>query len=128
MVIRIEKSMHVTHLHTNEKGESAFADLEIKLEGDDVEQCANLRAPTAMLLNETNVGHDYPWHNAPQRQWVITLRGEIEVRLRNGQSRKFGAGSLILADDLYGTGHATSVVSSEPWQCIYLPFSGEPLA
>jgi hypothetical protein len=118
--------MQVTHLYTNEKGESAFADLEIQFERDGVEQFANLSAPTAMLLNVTEAGHSYPWHNAPQRQWVVTLQGKIKVSLRNGQSRRFGAGSIILADDLTGSGHATSVVSSQPWQCIYLPFSGAP--
>lgn len=118
--------MQVTHLRTNSKNESEFGSIEISLERQGVEQFANLRAPHGMIFNETDAGHEYPWHNAPQRQWVVTLQGEIEVKLRNGESKRFSAGSLLLADDLEGSGHATSVVSDVPWRCIYLPFSGAP--
>ncbi len=117
--------MQVTRLFTGSDGTSQFEDLIISLERDGVEQFASLRGLNAMILNETEAGHHYPWHNAPQRQWVITLQGEIEVQLRDGTSRKFGPGSIILAEDLPGSGHATKVTSSEPWRCAYLPIDGE---
>lgn len=117
--------MQVTRLYTDSSGKSAFEDLQIPLERSGVEQFANLRAPSSMLLNETDAGHQYDWHNAPARQWVITLQGEIEVQLRDGTTRRFGPGSVLLAEDLKGSGHATKVVGSEPWRCAYLPFSGE---
>lgn len=119
--------MHVTRLHTDTNGNSSFEDLDIPFERSGVEQFANLRAPSSMMLNETDSGHQYDWHNAPARQWVITLQGEIEVQLRDGATRRFGPGSMLLADDLKGSGHATKVVSSEPWRCVYLPFSGDML-
>ncbi len=117
--------MQVTHLRTNDQNESEFGTVEISLERSGAEQYANLPTPDALILNETDIGHDYPWHNAPQRQWVVTLQGEIEVRLRNGESKRFGAGSLILADDINGSGHATSVTSKDPWRCLYIPFNGD---
>jgi hypothetical protein len=79
--------MQVTHLKTNSKNESEFGSIEISLDRQGVEQFANLRAPHGMIFNETDAGHEYPWHNAPQRQWVVTLQGEIEVKLRNGNLR-----------------------------------------
>ncbi len=124
--------MQITRLFTNQKGESAFEDATIGLErvavetfpGQKAEQFADLRAPSAMRINETDPGHQYDWHNAPKKQWVITLQGEIEVQLRDGTTRRFGAGSILLAEDLSGSGHATKVVSKEPWRCAYLPFEG----
>lgn len=116
--------MQVTRLFTDTEGKSAFEDLHIPLERVDAEQFASLRAPSSMLLNETDAGHQYDWHNAPKKQWVITLQGEIEVELRDGTTKRFGAGSIILAEDLSGSGHATKVVSNEPWRCAYLPFDG----
>jgi len=117
--------MQVTRLYTDSRGESAFEDLLISLKRSGVEQFTNLQTPSSMTLNETDVGHQYDWHNAPARQWVITLQGDIEVQLRNGSTRRFGPGSILLADDLKGSGHATKVVSEVPWRCVYLPFEGE---
>jgi hypothetical protein len=117
--------MNVTRLFTGANGISQFEDLNISLERDGVEQFANLCGSSAIILNETDAGHQYSWHNAPQKQWVITLQGEIEVQLRDGSTRKFGPGSIILAEDLTGSGHATKVTSSVPWRCAYLPFDGE---
>ena len=117
--------MQVTRLYTDSNNNSAFENLEISLERSGVEQFANLRAPSSMMLNETEPGHEYDWHNAPAKQWVITLQGEIEVTLRDGTTKKFGAGSIILAEDLSGSGHSTKVVSKEPWRCAYLPFNGD---
>ncbi len=116
--------MKTTRLYTDKDNKSAFEDLRISLERVGVEQFANLCAPSSMILNETDTGHEYDWHNAPKKQWVITLQGEIEVQLRDGTTRRFGPGSILLAEDLTGTGHATKVISKEPWRCLYLPFDG----
>jgi hypothetical protein len=117
--------MKCVRLFTNENSESDFGEVEIPWEVSGPEQFAFVRTPSSMLLNETVSGHQYDWHNAPRRQWVITLQGEIEVQLRNGSTKRFGPGSILLAEDVKGTGHATKVVSREAWRCVYLPFEGE---
>lgn len=116
--------MKCTRLYTAADGTSAFEDLSFLLELDGPELSIACTSPKGMLLNETRAGHRYDWHNAPQKQWVITLQGEIEVVLRNGVKKTFGAGSIILAEDTTGSGHATTVVSAVPWRCAYLPFDG----
>lgn len=127
--------MWVTRLYTDSRGNSAFEDIEISLKrpvvekfpGHKAEQAADLRPPSAMILNETDARHQYDWHTAPCKQWVVTLQGEIEVQLRDGTTRRFGAGSILLAEDTTGSGHATKVVSNEAWRCAYLPFDGSML-
>lgn len=118
--------MRIIHLRTNDRQESEFSEIEIDLDVQGAERQASLPGSLSILFNQTEPGHKYTWHNAPRRQWVVTLQGEIEVRLRTGQSKRFGAGSLLLADDLQGSGHATDVVSAISWQCLYIPFVGNP--
>lgn len=52
-------------------------------------------------------------HNAPRRQYVITLTGEVEIGLGDGTTHRFGAGHVTLAEDLTGRGHTTRVVGSQ---------------
>jgi quercetin dioxygenase-like cupin family protein len=52
------------------------------------------------------------WHNAPRRQYVITLAGRVEIGLGDGSLHRFGPGEAILAEDLKG--HTTRAVGDEP--------------
>jgi hypothetical protein len=47
-------------------------------------------------------------HPAPARQWVVMLRGAIEVEVSDGTRRRFEPGDLLLVTDTTGTGHITS--------------------
>jgi uncharacterized cupin superfamily protein len=57
---------------------------------------------------------DWTWHNAPCPQFVVTLEGEGEITAGDGTSRRFGAGDIMLADDVEGRGHKFRVVSKGP--------------
>lgn len=52
-------------------------------------------------------------HPASDPQWVIVLRGQIEVEVSDGTARQFRAGDLILAADTRGAGHITRVIGDE---------------
>jgi hypothetical protein len=45
------------------------------------------------------------WHNAPRRQWCITLSGTCEIGLGDGSKKTFGPGDVFLAEDTTGQGH-----------------------
>ncbi|HXG51762.1 MAG TPA: hypothetical protein VNN77_10190 [candidate division Zixibacteria bacterium] len=45
------------------------------------------------------------WHNAPRRQWCITLSGSVTIGVGDGTQRTFTAGDVFLAEDLTGEGH-----------------------
>jgi len=68
----------------------------------------------------SGASHPAP-HNAPRRQWVVMLRGIIEVEVTDGSRRTFGPGDLIRAEDTDGTGHVTRLVGDPPWEALYLP-------
>jgi hypothetical protein len=54
---------------------------------------------------------DDDWHPSPKRWFVVTLAGEVEVTTTDGETRRFGPGSLWLIEDTTGRGHKTRVLS-----------------
>ncbi len=57
-------------------------------------------------------------HPASGPQWVVVLRGRIEVEVSDGSARQFGPGDLVLATDTSGRGHITRVVGTEPVEAL----------
>jgi len=79
-------------------------------------------ASAAVYVRHDMSGAPHPApHNAPRRQWVVMLRGIIEVEVTDGSRRTFGPGDLIRAEDTDGTGHVTRLVGDPPWEALYLP-------
>ena len=78
--------------------------------------------PTLTTLHETKgivfrsaePGRFSDWHNAPRRQYVITLSGEGEIGLRDGTTHRVHPGDVNLAEDVTGDGHTTRVVGDNP--------------
>ena len=60
---------------------------------------------------------------APRRQYVITLEGQVAVGLGDGTKRVFGAGDVLLADDLTGRGHTTAVYGDNARVSVAIPLS-----
>ena len=58
-------------------------------------------------------GHVRDWHNAEQRQYVVTLSGRGEVEVSGGQKVLLNPGQIILADDRFGKGHITRSIGPE---------------
>ncbi len=79
-------------------------------------------APPLAMLRQLP-GHFTNFHTAPQRQYVITLEGQIEVGLGDGAKRLFGPGDLILAEDTTGQGHTTRVVGEKPRISVWVPLA-----
>ena len=71
----------------------------------------------------TEPGRFSDWHNAPRRQYVITLAGEAEIGIQDGTLRRFGPGDVLLADDTTGKGHSTRVTSSEKRYSVFIPLA-----
>jgi redox-sensitive bicupin YhaK (pirin superfamily) len=66
-------------------------------------------------------GGTHPPRPAPRRQWVVVLRGAVEVEVTDGSRRTFGPGDLLRAEDTEGIGHITRPVEGPPIEALYLP-------
>jgi hypothetical protein len=73
------------------------------------------RAASSARFIGAPAGWDSPPHPAPAIQWVVVLRGSVEVRTTDGAARRFGPGTVIHLEDTTGSGHATRVLPGEDW-------------
>jgi hypothetical protein len=116
-------SKSYTRVVSTEDGGTAFEDVELQL---DEQPLGDAMPP--MSLGDLGHADGVAWfrfaafpgepHPASGPQWVIVLRGTIEVEVSDGTCRRFGAGDLVFAADTSGTGHITRVVGAEPVEAL----------
>jgi uncharacterized cupin superfamily protein len=113
--------MKFVHLCTGADGESHFRDVEVEMKGaGNRGQRSELMKATGIFFSVTGADYDLDWHNAPRRQFVITLEGEVEITASDGMKRRFGPGDIMLADDMTGRGHISRAVNNRPRKAIFV--------
>ncbi len=113
--------MKVTRLYTGTDGESHFGDADIPLKGTrGVSQQSELMKATGIIFREVGGEYSHDWHNAPRRQFVITLKGQVEIVAGDGTKRQFGPGDIMLAEDTTGRGHVSRVVNNQPRTFVFV--------
>lgn len=98
--------MKITRIYTGPDNRSHFEDIEIPL--DTRTAAIRMSEPaeaTGVIFGETDGSHDYDWHTAPRRQYLVMLVGEVEIEVGDGTKRVFRAGDIVLAEDTTGQGH-----------------------
>ena len=108
----------ITRLYTGEDGQSHFEELDMDV---GPYPWGDLKEATGVMFRHDEPGKFIDWHVAPRRQFIITLSGEVEIGLGDGTLRRFGAGNVMLADDLTGKGHTTHAVSDTPRVSVAIP-------
>ena len=71
-------------------------------------------------FEESASGSSLSWHNAPERQYVITLSGTLEFETRLGERFTIAPGDVLLAEDTTGGGHRWRLVDDQPWRRVYV--------
>ena len=106
-----------TQLYSDESGESHFDDVEIEFTSSDYAPPApplDLSAFTAATqfgFMKAPAGWSSDWHPSSARNLFVVLTGEWEVTASDGETRRFGSGSVLLVEDTTGKGHTSRVVS-----------------
>ena len=112
--------MKYVRVYTDGDGESHFEDMEVGFNTVDFAPPApplDLSAFTAATqfgFLRAPVGWFGDWHPAPCRQMMFYLAGEIEAETSDGETRRFGPGSVTLVEDTSGKGHKSRVVGDTP--------------
>ena len=114
--------MVVTRIFTGDDGESHFEDIDVPLTDlGPIGAMSKLIAATGLVLRETGSDYDLDFHNAPRRQFVVTLSGgRVEIEVGDGTKRRLGPGSLLLAEDTTGRGHISRAVDDEPRVSVFI--------
>lgn len=111
--------MKYVRLYADKNGNTHFEDATLKLDESDY------RPPAPMVF----VSHAYQsdgvqfirlpsgWAadsiHPPKKQFLICVKGHIEVTSSDGKSRTFGPGDTVLMEDVEGKGHRTRVKGDE---------------
>jgi len=113
--------MPLVRVYTGDDGESHFEDIEVPLHTkDEANAISELMEAYEVQFQETVSGGSFDWHNAPRRQYVITLTGELEFESRTGEKHAIGPGQVLLAEDTEGGGHRWKLTNDQPWRRLYV--------
>ena len=106
---------------TGSDGESHFEEGAIDLAGGARGDLLSGKTGAASVsFQETSSGGTFAWHDAPARQFVITLSGTLDFQTRKGEHFIIRPGDILLAEDTTGGGHSWKLVDDEPWRRVYV--------
>ena len=113
--------MKYARIFTGTDGLSHFEDVELDLKDDGrATELSEVFGATGISFRRTKPQYDVDWHPAPRRQFVINLEGEVEITASDGEVRRFGPGSVMLADDTTGKGHQSKHVGTSDRYSIFV--------
>ena len=95
--------MQFCRMYTGSDGKSHFEELD---QGQGAREFMKTYPARALVFkNDLHRDDLQGWHNAPRRQWCITLAGYVDIGIGDGTVRTFGPGDVFLAEDVSGQGH-----------------------
>jgi hypothetical protein len=74
-----------------------------------------------VMFAKLKAGSDEDWHVAPRRQFMLCVRGMVEITAADGQKRRMTPGQFMLLEDTSGRGHRTHALGSEDHVALALP-------
>ncbi len=111
--------MSIIRLYTGDDGQTHIEEMS----PESHPELASLQSTTGIVFRTVDSGYFSDWHNAPRRQFVINLQGEVEIGLGDGTVHRYGPGHVTLAEDLTGKGHTTRAVGDLPRITATIPLS-----
>ena len=99
--------MRYVRVYTGDDGESHFEDIETEISPVDYSDPVAVKQ---VMFRRSGPGAARGWHNAPRRQFVILLEGQMEVTVGSGAKRLLTPGTFMLAEDLTGHGHVSTTL------------------
>lgn len=103
-------------IYADAQGESHFEDVSVTLNLVEVAPgiaplfASSFWEASRYAFLSARPGWREDWHPAPQRQFLVYLAGVTEFRVSDGEIRRLGPGTILLAEDTHGKGHISEVV------------------
>ena len=113
--------MRCIRLWTDSEGISLFEEGSIVLKnGSPVNLLSDKFLTKSISFAETQAGQSLDWHNAPTKQFVITLRGTLDFWNKLDDHFVITPGDILLAEDVTGSGHSWKLIGDDPWRRVYV--------
>jgi quercetin dioxygenase-like cupin family protein len=112
--------MKVIRIYTGADNQTHFEELT-------VEAFATLSAQIGtgpVRLNQGPAKSFSDFHNAPRRQYVVMMSGQMEIEIGDGSKRVLDPGDVLVAEDLTGKGHITRGIGEQPRVSLAVPLAG----
>lgn len=94
--------MAYVRIYADDEGSSHFEQLEYP-------DYRDLRAVAGVSWRHFEPNQLVDWHTVARRMYYVTLQGEAEITVSDGETRRAGPGDVSLVEDLSGTGHRTQM-------------------
>jgi quercetin dioxygenase-like cupin family protein len=113
--------MRIQNLYCDAEGHSHFRDIEVDLSEPWLGGFLSKPQPaSAIIFRELPPGAVLDWHNAPRRQYVIYLDGQLKTTASDGATRTLGRGEIMLIEDTVGKGHRVEVLDGAPFRAVFV--------
>ena len=109
--------MGIFKMYTGSDNETHIEELSLA----DHPELGELQIVKGLQIQKNEGGRFMDFHQAPNKRWLITLSGELEIGLGDGTVHKFGAGDVRLIEDVTGHGHTTRYVTDHMSALMLLP-------
>ncbi len=116
--------MQIIRVYSTPDGESHFEDVDVPLLPSGYGKLSETVPLKGVRFRETPVDGALDFHNAPARQFIVTLSGIVEIEVTDGEKRRIGPGGIMLAEDVTGRGHITREIEG-PRRSLFLPVTDE---
>jgi len=119
--------MTYTRIYADSNGETHLQDVSVKMTASDHASMMSEMVAAKGVVFRVSKSDEYfiDWHNAPRRQFVVNLSGEVEITVSDGEKRRFGSGSILLAEDVTGKGHISRGVGNAERVTMFVPLADE---
>ncbi len=116
--------MKYTRIYADASGESHFEDVEVEMKTAPYNTGAISEMFAARgVMFRVSPGYFVDWHHAPRRQFVVNVTGTLEVTVSDGATRRFGPGTVLLAEDLTGKGHTSRSLGEDERLSLFIPLA-----
>lgn len=125
--------MQLTEIFADDRGETHFRRLEIRLETRDFAppsmpvQVSAETSTTTSLFMIAPPGWDKAFHATPRRQLCVMLKGSLTVTATDGETIEMGPGDVLLVNDASSKGHLSQIQGSEAASFIFVGLEADHL-
>ena len=114
--------MKIHRLYADKNGESHFETVDVPLTQSSRAGRLSERLPaTGIIIREVAPDYDLDWHPAPRRQYIVNLDAGVQITASDGETRKIGAGEILLVEDTWGKGHLSKALDGKMRHCLFIP-------
>lgn len=123
-------TLSLTVLETGPDGQARFRQQALQLnEGNAAAQLSALFTSTGVQFRRSPVGFRSDFHCTSTPQWLVVLRGRMEIGLQDGSTRSFGPGECFFSNDILPPGesfnptvhgHCSRQLGNEPLETLFV--------